>query len=262
LSSADVEQEAQPEEAPAVDEVREAMVATLRAELGDAVAGHEVKDGDVWVRVDRQAWRRAAEVCRAELACDYFCFLSGIDWMPSPHGTGQKEMAPVDVGESESGQDAATEDTEAAADETPAADAAGSEPTTGDGAWATGYAGGETRFQVFARLYSTTRKVGITLKADLDDDRPGVDSWASIYPGADWHERETWEMYGFDFPGHPGLRHLYLPTEFEGNPLRKDFPLLARMVKPWPGLVDIEPMPEEPEPPADAPSPPPEGEAG
>ena len=53
-------------------------------------------------------------------------------------------------------------------------------------------------------------------------------------------------MYGFQFDGHPGLRHIYLPTEFEGFPLRKDFPLLAREVKPWPGLVDVEPLPGEP----------------
>jgi NADH-quinone oxidoreductase subunit C len=50
-------------------------------------------------------------------------------------------------------------------------------------------------------------------------------------------------MYGFDFIGHPNLVHLYLPGEFEGFPLRKDFPLLAREVKPWPGLVDVELMP-------------------
>ena len=47
-------------------------------------------------------------------------------------------------------------------------------------------------------------------------------------------------MYGVRFDGHPSLRHLYLPAEFEGHPLRKDFPLLARVVKPWPGLVDVE----------------------
>jgi NADH-quinone oxidoreductase subunit C len=50
-------------------------------------------------------------------------------------------------------------------------------------------------------------------------------------------------MFGIIFDGHPGLRHLYLPGEFEGHPLRKDFPLLARLVKPWPGIVDVEPMP-------------------
>ena len=66
-----------------------------------------------------------------------------------------------------------------------------------------------------------------------------------MYPGADWHERECWEMYGFRFEGHPNLRHIYLPSAFEGHPLRKDFPLLAREVKPWPGLVDVEAMPGE-----------------
>ena len=50
-------------------------------------------------------------------------------------------------------------------------------------------------------------------------------------------------MYGITFTGHPHLVHLYLPGAFEGYPLRKDFPLLARRVKPWPGIVDVEPMP-------------------
>ena len=48
-----------------------------------------------------------------------------------------------------------------------------------------------------------------------------------------------------DFTGHPHLVHIYLPGEFEGHPLRKDFPLLSREVKPWPGLVDVEDMPDE-----------------
>src|SRR5205807_432362 len=109
-----------------------------------------------------------------------------------------------------------------------------------DGGWATGVAGGETRFQVFARFHSPRRKLGVTVKADLDDESPAVASIHDIFYGAEWHERETWEMYGFVFEGHPDLRHIYLPGEFEGFPLRKDFPLLAREVKPWPGLVDVE----------------------
>jgi NADH-quinone oxidoreductase subunit C len=72
-----------------------------------------------------------------------------------------------------------------------------------------------------------------------------VESWVPVYPGADWHERECWEMFGISFDGHPALRHLYLPSEFEGHPLRKDYALLSRVVKPWPGLVDVEPMPVE-----------------
>jgi NADH-quinone oxidoreductase subunit C len=108
-----------------------------------------------------------------------------------------------------------------------------------------GVAGGDTRFQVFARLYNVVTHVGITLKADLDEADPRIDSWVPVFMGADWHEREAWEMYGFGFDGHPGLRHIYLPAGFEGHPLRKDFPLLARVVKPWPGLVDVEPIPGE-----------------
>jgi NADH-quinone oxidoreductase subunit C len=89
--------------------------------------------------------------------------------------------------------------------------------------------------------------VGLTLKVDVPDDDPVVASWVPVYAGANWHERETWEMFGIRFAGHPGLTKLYLPGDFEGHPLRKDFPLLSRMVKPWPGIVDVEPMPGEAE---------------
>jgi NADH-quinone oxidoreductase subunit C len=208
--------------APEGDPVREPLLATLKDRLGEAVVGSEVAAGDLWVRVERAAWRRAAEVCRSDLALDYFCFVSGIDWKPNPELSGRKVW-------DRDGDAAGDEDTDAAA------------------TFETGLAGGDTRFQVLARLYSTSAKVGITLKADLDEEDPRVESWVGVYRGADWHERETWEMYGFIFDGHPSLRHLYLPGEFEGFPLRKDFPLLSREVKPWPGLVDVEPMPGEAE---------------
>jgi NADH-quinone oxidoreductase subunit C len=52
-------------------------------------------------------------------------------------------------------------------------------------------------------------------------------------------------MFGVGFVGHPGLRHMYLPSDFEGNPMRKDYPLVARLVKPWPGIVDVEQMPTD-----------------
>jgi len=50
-------------------------------------------------------------------------------------------------------------------------------------------------------------------------------------------------MFGISFRGHPNQVHIYLPSHFERNPLRKDYPLLARRVKPWPGIVDVELMP-------------------
>jgi NADH-quinone oxidoreductase subunit C len=111
---------------------------------------------------------------------------------------------------------------------------------------AQGYAGGETRFQVFLRVNDVTEtRIGIIVKVDLPDDDLRLPTIVPVYAGANWHERETAEMFGITFDGHPDLRNLYLPGEFEGHPLRKDFPLLSRLVKPWPGIVDVEPMPGE-----------------
>ena len=59
-----------------------------------------------------------------------------------------------------------------------------------------------------------------------------------VFAGASWHERETHEMFGVDFTGHPGLTPLLLPEEFEGHPLRKDFVLAARVAKAWPGAKE------------------------
>ena len=244
------------EEAPARDDLRQPILDLLQTELGTDLLGFELTPGDdLWVRVGRGAWRRTAELCRDRLGLTYFCFLSGIDWQPNPDLLGEKEW------ESEEAVIEATEEAieEDADDDTAASDAAAAEgaavevPAEGQAdpaavpgrPFPTGVAGGDTRFQVFARLYNVATHVGLTLKTDLDGDDPRVESLVAVFRGADWHEREAWEMYGFVFEGHPGLRHLYLPGEFEGYPLRKDFPLLARLVKPWPGLVDVEPIPGE-----------------
>ena len=111
-----------------------------------------------------------------------------------------------------------------------------------------GYAGGDARIQVLASVAKPGTDQRVLLKADVPDDDPRVPTWTHVYSGAAWHERETHEMFGITFDGNPDLRNIYLPTEFEGHPLRKEFPLLARVVKPWPGIVDVEPMPgEDPE---------------
>jgi NADH-quinone oxidoreductase subunit C len=83
----------------------------------------------------------------------------------------------------------------------------------------------------------------VTLTTDLDREKPVAPSLVEVYAGANWHEREAYEMFGIDFEGHPNLIHLYLPESFVGNPLRKSYPLLSREVKPWPGTVDVEAMP-------------------
>ena len=76
-----------------VDELREGLLERLAAELGDAVVGHPPRSrrADLWVRVHTDAWARPARCARDRLGCDYFCFLSAIDWMPSPYGKGEDD---------------------------------------------------------------------------------------------------------------------------------------------------------------------------
>ena len=211
-------------EAVQPDELRDGIVSRLGDVLGEALLESVVAPGvDLTVRVRTDAWRAAADAARNHLGAKYFCFLSVLDWLPSPYGRSMDSEV----------------------DRRLANEPAYSLP---EGAFEIGYAGGDTRFQVFARLAHINdpgATWGLTFKADLGDDDPSVESWTSVYAGADWHEREAWEMYGVDFVGHPGLRHMYLPTGFEGHPLRKDFPLVSRQVKPWPGIVDVEPMPTD-----------------
>lgn len=209
-------------EAPAPTPRHAEVVDTLRRELGEGCIAEYFSARDAWVRVAPEAWRAAARVCRDRLGMAYLCFISGIDWMQAPDLGAEKLWDP-----------------EASPTEP---------PEDGPGRWRTGVAGGETRFQVFGRLYDVVRHVGVTLKADAGDSAPRAESWVPLFRGAEWHEREAWEMFGIEFEGHPGLRHLYLPGQFEGHPLRKDFPLLAREVKPWPGLVNVEGLPGEDEP--------------
>jgi NADH-quinone oxidoreductase subunit C len=79
---------------------------------------------------------------------------------------------------------------------------------------------------------------GLLLRTTVPYEDAALPTATGLYPGADWHERETHEMFGVDFPGHPGLAPLLLPEEFEGHPLRKDFVLAARVAKAWPGAKE------------------------
>ena len=101
----------------------------------------------------------------------------------------------------------------------------------------------DERFDVICRLSSVESSRGVHFVTALPKDDPSLASLVPVFAGAAWHEREASEMFGIDFVGHPGLDPLYLPDAFEGHPLRKSFPLLAREVKPWPGTVDVEAMP-------------------
>ncbi len=93
-------------------------------------------------------------------------------------------------------------------------------------------------FRVVAHLYSTRRRHALLLRTLVPRDNPVIESAVELFPGADWHERETYEMFGITFARHPDLRPLLLPPGFEGNPLRKEFVLASRVAKAWPGAKE------------------------
>ncbi|HEY0697672.1 MAG TPA: NADH-quinone oxidoreductase subunit C [Micromonospora sp.] len=155
----------------------------LRDLLGEAGVTVGRSGGQAYARatvdVPAQRWRDALRAARddAELACDFFDWLSAVD-----------ELA--------------------------------------DG------------FDVVTHLWSTRHRHGMLVRTRLPRAEPRVASVADLSPGADWHERETHEMFGVDFTGRDGLRPLLLPVEFEGHPLRKEFVLASRVAKPWPGAKE------------------------
>lgn len=90
-------------------------------------------------------------------------------------------------------------------------------------------------FRIVLHLMNLTTHQRLLLRTLVPRDAAQVDSLATVFAGAAWHEREAAEMFGIQFAGHPGLEPLLLPDGFEGNPLRKEFLLQARQDKPWPG---------------------------
>jgi NADH-quinone oxidoreductase subunit C len=95
--------------------------------------------------------------------------------------------------------------------------------------------------EVLCHVYSPDHAIHVNVHVPVDLERPACPTITGVYVGANWHERECHEMFGIHFEGHPNLVNLYLPEDFEGNPLRKSFRLPARsFVKDWPGAKDPE----------------------
>ena len=86
------------------------------------------------------------------------------------------------------------------------------------------YLGDELRFEVVYHLYSVSRNHRLRIKARLPEQEPELDSVVELWASADWMEREVFDLYGICFRGHPDLRRILLYDEFEGYPLRKDYP--------------------------------------
>ena len=104
--------------------------------------------------------------------------------------------------------------------------------------WLTAVDEADEGFSVVVHVYSLAGRHHVLLAAPLPRSSPWLPTATGIYRGAAWHERETHEMFGIGFDGHPHLAPLLLPDGFEGHPLRKDFVLAARAAKEWPGVKE------------------------
>ena len=90
------------------------------------------------------------------------------------------------------------------------------------------YLGESERFEVVYHLYSLTKNHRLRVKVRVAESDPELESLTPLWKGADWLEREVWDMYGIRFRGHPNLRRVLMYEQFRGHPLRKDYPANGR----------------------------------
>lgn len=81
------------------------------------------------------------------------------------------------------------------------------------------------RFHVVYHLYSMPHNLILRLRVPLNGNAPHVDTMEKVFPNANWKEREIWDMFGIVFDGHSDLRRILMPADWQGHPLRKDYPL-------------------------------------
>jgi len=90
------------------------------------------------------------------------------------------------------------------------------------------YAGRKYRFDVVYHLLSLSAKRRLRIKVRVEESNPEIDSMTSLWGSANWLEREVWDMFGIRFTGHPNLKRILMYEEFQGHPLRKDYPVNKR----------------------------------
>jgi NADH-quinone oxidoreductase subunit C len=183
-----------------------ALVETVARVLGPATGGtadvQENYDHPIVV-VPVEQWIAALTAARDELGATFLDWLTGVDELADGYTIAAFVCAPAD-----------------------AVSTSGAVKSTG--AVSNDESSG-------ARL---RRGQGLLVKTRVPRDQAELPSATTVYRGANWHERETFEMFGVVFTGHPDLKPLLLPDGFEGHPLRKDFILASRVAKAWPGAKE------------------------
>lgn len=90
------------------------------------------------------------------------------------------------------------------------------------------------RFEVIYNLVSLKDQIRLFVKVYLEENNPVIDSVTTVWKSANWVEREVYDMFGVEFTGHPDMRRIYMPQDYEYYPLRKEFPLLG-----IPGSIEL-----------------------
>ncbi len=173
--------------------MKEKVEQKLRATFGDAIISVDEFKGQVSVEVSRG---RIAEVCRLlkedpELSFNYLSDLCGADMLNFEDLSARKAYLAIEH--------------DLRPDQLPPSE----------------------RFVVVYQLTSLKNKERLRLKVKVDGENPSCPSVTDIFPSANWCEREAFDMFGIEFDGHPDLRRMYMPEEYEYHPLRKDFPLMG-----------------------------------
>lgn len=99
------------------------------------------------------------------------------------------------------------------------------------------YLGQAPRFMVVYNLYSIGAKQRLRLKVPVEESDPRVETVSGVWSTANWHERECWDLMGISFDNHPDLRRILLPADWQGHPLRKDYPLQGPDREPYQGRL-------------------------
>ena len=99
------------------------------------------------------------------------------------------------------------------------------------------YLGRTPRFEVVYNMYNLTDKTRLRVKVLVEEREPCVDTVSGVWSTANWHERECWDLMGISFNNHPDLRRILMPADWEGFPLRKDYPLQGPDREPYQGRL-------------------------
>lgn len=183
------------------------ITATIQAKFPRQILAVHNYRGQSTVLLRREGWLEVARFLKddPEMAFDFLMDLSCLDY--AKFGTSQHSAPTLS---------------------TPSPLPYYMKPKTEPETWTRGVSNDEFRFEVVYHFYSTAKNHRLRIKVPLTASDPVIDSLTGLWHAAGWFEREAWDMFGVRFTGHPNLKRLLMYEEFQGHPLRKDYPVRKR----------------------------------